>query len=57
MFKCNDCRSTFIAPHEISIDAGVHYDTGIIGKAKTPSMKFCPECRSRDYEECVSEVA
>lgn len=61
MYICKVCDSKFVAPHEISLDAGVHFDTGIIGKAKTPSMKFCPECRSRDYEELsqesVSEVA
>ena len=56
MFKCKDCNGKFIKPYEIGIDAGIHHDTGVIRRHKVPSMLFCPECRSRNYEE-ISEVA
>ncbi|MBQ9701334.1 MAG: hypothetical protein IJV71_12030 [Lachnospiraceae bacterium] len=50
MYVCNDCKEEFIAPYERNIDAGVHYDTGVIGKHKVPSMEFCPNCMSRNYK-------
>lgn len=57
MYICNNCDTTFIKPYERNIDAGIHFDVGIIGKNKVPAMSFCPECNSRNYEEvCESET-
>ncbi|MBQ6815562.1 MAG: hypothetical protein IJP13_08505 [Lachnospiraceae bacterium] len=57
MYICRDCNSEFEQPNETNIDTGVHYDTGIIGKHKVPTIKLCPICRSTNYENAVQEVA
>ncbi len=55
MYICNDCRAVFITPYENNIDAGIHYDAGIIGRNKVPTMRFCPNCMSRGYRRLSKE--